>query len=158
MVLAERGTCTTFWNAASPKCSWQMSLAAGRINSSQTVKGFLALAMWLVTKNNNLSTDTFDEEVAFNNCFHSSCWLFLSFEKTKIYLFLILVSFLHLFILFVYFWLCLFFVAVLRLSLVVASGGYSSLWYMGFSLQWLLLLWSTGSRCLGFSSCGTWAQ
>ena len=32
------------------------------------------------------------------------------------------------------------------LSLVVASGGYSSLWCMGFSLQWLLLLQSTGSR------------
>ena len=28
----------------------------------------------------------------------------------------------------------------------------------GFSLQWLLLLWSTGSRCLDFSSCSTWAQ
>ena len=28
----------------------------------------------------------------------------------------------------------------------------------GFSLQWLLLLWSTGSRHVGFSSCGTWAQ
>ena len=28
----------------------------------------------------------------------------------------------------------------------------------GFSLQWLLLLRSTGSRCAGFSSCGTWAQ
>ena len=25
----------------------------------------------------------------------------------------------------------------------------------GFSLQWLLLLWSTGSRHMGFSSCGT---
>jgi len=24
---------------------------------------------------------------------------------------------------------------------------------MGFSLQWLLLLHSTGSRCMGFSSC-----
>ena len=36
------------------------------------------------------------------------------------------------------------------LSLVVVSGG--------FSLQWLLLLWSTGSRRAGFSSCGVWAQ
>ena len=27
-----------------------------------------------------------------------------------------------------------------------------------FPLQWLLLLWSTGSRCAGFSSCGTRAQ
>ena len=28
----------------------------------------------------------------------------------------------------------------------------------GYSLQWLLLLQSTGSRHVGFSSCGTWAQ
>ena len=50
-----------------------MSLAAGRINSSPTVKGFLALAMWLATKNDALSTDTFDEVVAFNSCFFSLC-------------------------------------------------------------------------------------
>ena len=37
-------------------------------------------------------------------------------------------------------------------SLVAASGGYSSLRYAGFSLRWLLLLWSTGSRRAGFSS------
>ena len=43
-------------------------------------------------------------------------------------------------------------------SLIAASGGYSSLRCAGFSLQWLLLLWSTGSRCVGFSSCGTQAQ
>ena len=43
-------------------------------------------------------------------------------------------------------------------SLVVASGGYSSLRCAGFSLSWLLLLRSTGSRHAGFSSCGTWAQ
>ena len=28
---------------------------------------------------------------------------------------------------------------------------------MGFSLQWLLLLKNTGSRCTGFSSCSSWA-
>ena len=39
-------------------------------------------------------------------------------------------------------------------SLVAVSRGYSSLWCMGFSLWWLLLLWSTGSRRAGFSSCG----
>ena len=44
------------------------------------------------------------------------------------------------------------------LSLVVASGGYSSLWCVGFSLQYLLLLQSSGSRHAGFSSCGTQAQ
>ena len=32
-------------------------------------------------------------------------------------------------------------------SLVVVSRGYSSLWFMGFSLEWLLLLQSTDFRC-----------
>ena len=57
-----------------------------------------------------------------------------------------------------YFWLRWVFVAAHGLSLVAASGGYSLLWCAGFSLQWLLLLWSTDSRRAGFSSCGTWAQ
>ena len=35
--------------------------------------------------------------------------------------------------------------------LVAASRGSSSLQWVGFSLQWLLLLQSTGSRRLGFS-------
>ena len=55
-----------------------------------------------------------------------------------------------------YFWLPWVFVAARGLSLVAASGGCSSLWCVGFSLRWLLLLWSTGSRHLGFSSCGLW--
>ena len=38
------------------------------------------------------------------------------------------------------------------------SGGYSALWCAGFSLRWLLLLQSTGSRHAGFSSCGTRTQ
>ena len=58
----------------------------------------------------------------------------------------------------IYFWLRWVFVAACGLSLVVASGGYSLLQCVGFSLQWLLLLRSTGSRCTGFSSCSTWAQ
>ena len=53
--------------------------------------------------------------------------------------------------------------------LVVVSGGSSSFQGTGFSFQWLLLLLSTGSRCLESSSwntqllehrlnsCGTWA-
>ena len=57
-----------------------------------------------------------------------------------------------------YFWLHWVFVAAHRLSLVAASGGYSLLQCADFSLQWLLLLWSTGSRRTGFSSCGTRAQ
>ena len=35
---------------------------------------------------------------------------------------------------------------------------YSSLRCAGFSLWWLLLLWSMGSRRMGFSSCGMQAQ
>ena len=48
-----------------------------------------------------------------------------------------------------------FFIAAHRLSLVAVNRGYSSLWCTGFSLRWLLLLWSTGSRRTGFSSCGS---
>ena len=47
---------------------------------------------------------------------------------------------------FIYFWLPWIFIAVCRLSLVVESGGFSLLRGMDFSLQWLLLLWSVGSR------------
>ena len=61
------------------------------------------------------------------------------------------------FYLFIYLWLCWVFVAAHGLFLVAASGGYSSLWCAGFSLRWLLLLQSTGSRRAGFSSCGSWA-
>ena len=58
------------------------------------------------------------------------------------------------FILFIYFWLHWVFVAAYRLSLVAECRGYSLLRCTGFSLWWLLLLWSTGSRHAGFSSCG----
>ena len=60
--------------------------------------------------------------------------------------------------LFIYLWLCWVFDAPRGLSLVAASGGYSSLRCAGFSLWWLLLLRSTGSRRAGFSSCGMRAQ
>ena len=60
--------------------------------------------------------------------------------------------------LFIYYWLCWVFTAVHRLSLVTPSRGYSSLQCAGFSLQWRLLLWMTGSRCPGFSHCSTQAQ
>ena len=64
------------------------------------------------------------------------------------------------FIYFIYLFLAAFlvFVAARGLSLVVASRGYSSLRCAGFSLWWLLLLRSTGSRHVGFSSCGMQAQ
>ena len=68
------------------------------------------------------------------------------------------------FVFFFFFWLCWVFVGARRLSLVAASGGSSSLRFEGFSLQWLLLLWSTGSRrtgsivvACGLGSCGSWA-
>ena len=53
----------------------------------------------------------------------------------------------NLFIIYFYFWLHWVFVAVHGLSLVAASGGYS--------FWWFLLLRSVGSRCAGFSSCGS---
>ena len=56
------------------------------------------------------------------------------------------------------FWLRWVFIAVRGLSLVVASGDYSSLWCTEFSWWWLLLLQSTGSRHASFSSCSTQAQ
>ena len=58
----------------------------------------------------------------------------------------------------IYFWSCWVFVAVHGLSLVATSRGYSWLPCVGVSLRRLLLLWSTGSRLSGFSTCGTWAQ
>ena len=93
------------------------------------------------------------------SCFLPRGWIFMLFYKDFKGLmlspltchFLILVSFLFLkFILFIYL-----FLAACGLSLVVASGGYSLLWCTGFSLRWLLLLRSTGSRRVGFSSCGS---
>ena len=59
---------------------------------------------------------------------------------------------------FFFFWLCWVFIAVRGFPLVVVSGSYSLLRCPGFSLSWLLLLWSTGSGRAGFSSCGMWVQ
>ena len=53
------------------------------------------------------------------------------------------------------FWLCWVFIAACGLSLFVVSRGYSLLQCTGFSLQWPLLLRSTGARRAGFGSCGT---
>ena len=65
--------------------------------------------------------------------------------------------FIYLFIYLIYIWLLWVFTAAHGLSLVAASGGYSSLWCAGFSLRWLLLLRNTGSRRTGFNSCGSQA-
>ena len=66
----------------------------------------------------------------------------------------------HIILFFLIYLFCLrcVFAAAGRLSLVAASRGSSSLWCAGFSLRWLLVAGSTGSRHTGFSSCGTWAQ
>ena len=73
-------------------------------------------------------------------------------EKKSPLLLFYFILFFNKFIYFIYFyfWLRWVFVAVCGLSLVVASGDYSSLWCTGFSLRWLPLLRSTGSRCAGF--------
>ena len=47
--------------------------------------------------------------------------------------------------------------AACGLSLAAVSRGCSSLQCIDFSLWWRLLVQSTGSRCTGFSSCGTLA-
>ena len=84
-------------------------------------------------------------------------------EPLKVFLFFFLINFFFNFLIFI-FWLRWVFVAARGLSLVAASGGYSSLWCAGFSLRWLLLLRSTGSRregsvvvARGLSSCGSQA-
>ena len=46
----------------------------------------------------------------------------------------------NLFILFIYFWLCWVFLSAHGLSLIAASGGYSSLRCAVFSLWWLLVV------------------
>ena len=45
----------------------------------------------------------------------------------------------------------------LGFSLVAESRGYSVVQCSGFSLRGLLLWWSSGSRALGLSSCGSQA-
>ena len=67
-------------------------------------------------------------------------------------------TFFKVFFFLIYFWLCQVFIAAHGLSLVAASRSYSLLRCAGFSLRWLLLLRSTGSRRAGLSSCNTQAQ
>ncbi|CAI9169467.1 unnamed protein product [Rangifer tarandus platyrhynchus] len=55
------------------------NVLSSRINSSPTVKG-LALARGLATKNKVCRSDTFNEVVAFNNCFGS---LFFLLKNSK---------------------------------------------------------------------------
>ena len=84
---------------------------------------------------------------------HQQCTKVHFSPQSDFLIFLIIFLALIYICLFIYFWLCWVFVAACRLFLVVASGGYSSLRRVGFSL-----LRSTGSRCMGFSSCGSRVQ
>ena len=59
---------------------------------------------------------------------------------------------------FIFFWLCWVFDVACWLSLVAASRGYLWFQYVGFSLEWLLLLQSADSRHACLSSCSPWAQ
>ena len=81
----------------------------------------------------------------------------IKYKRLQLTLFFLMKFYFFLIYLF-YFWLLWVSAVAPGLSLVVASGGYSSLRCTRFSLRWLLLLWSTGSRHAGFSSCGTRAQ
>ena len=51
---------------------------------------------------------------------------------------------------------CFYFFKLINLYFIFGCAG-SSVQHAGFSLRWLLLLRSTGSRHTGFSSCGSWA-
>ena len=82
-------------------------------------------------------------------CFHTNFKIFCSRTAKNAISNLIGIS--ALVYLFIYFWLHCVFVAACRLSLDAVNGGYSSLLCTAFSLQWLLLLWSTTSKRVGFT-------
>ena len=85
------------------------------------------------------------QDWSFQHRLYISMWVKLFYIWSPLYLIsnILITNF------FFFFFMCWVFVA--------AGGGYSSLRCEGFSLRWLLLLWSMGSRCTGFSSCGLWA-
>lgn len=81
MVLAKGGTRAILWMAVSSKSSWQMSWQ--QADQLFTNRKGLASVMQLATKNDALSADTFDEVVAFNNCF-CSCSHFFLWKSPKV--------------------------------------------------------------------------
>ena len=70
---------------------------------------------------------------------------------------LILFLYVNLFIYF-YFWLRWVFVAARGLFSSCGEWGLLFIVVCGLLIGWLLLLQSTGSRRVGFSSCGRWAS
>ena len=112
-----------------------------------------------------------ENELCFSRSFFSCSFFSSSFSVSSSFSFCFCSSFCSFLFsyffsdfLFIYFWLCWVFIAARGLSLVAGSRGYSSLWCVGFSWRWLLLLRSTGSRhagsvvvAHGLSSCGSWA-
>ena len=60
--------------------------------------------------------------------------------------------------LFICFWLLWIFVAARRLSLAVVSRSYSPVAVLGLPILVASLLWSVGSRSVGFCSCRAWAS
>ena len=62
------------------------------------------------------------------------------------------------FCLFIYLWLCWVFVAARAFLWLWQEGATLQLWCEGFSLQFLLLLWSVGSRARGLQYPGTWTH
>ena len=86
-----------------------------------------------------------------------SCLPLAPFQHSRVFFFLSFFFFL-IFIYFFYFWLCWVFAAAHGLSSGCGERGLLFVVVHGLLMQWLLLLRSTGSRRIGFSSCGTWAQ
>ena len=83
-------------------------------------------------------------------CTSKTPFITTNIQKTqRIKHLLFLKKFIYLFIYLFNLWLCWVFVSVRRLSLLVASGGHSSLRCAGLSLSRPLLLRSTGSRRAG---------
>ena len=78
-------------------------------------------------------------------------WVFYWYGLFPVNLLTIILAFLMYLFFFNLSWV---FVAACGLSLVVASGGYSLLRCAGFSLQWLLLLWTADSTDMSFNCCG----
>ena len=131
--------CSTFWEISTNLHSTPPTEFILTIIFPRTIFSSLGVYVVLFFTAPDLSED------------HYNCLSFLLYLTLSLFPeFLFFLKLINLF----YFWLHWVF-AARGLSLVAASGGYSSLRCAGFSLPWLLLLQGTGSRCAGFSSCGT---